>query len=251
MKKILIRAAEIFAALLFWILLWHLAAKETGLELILPTPLTVFRRLWELLGTGDFYKTLGASFLRIGEGYLIGVAGGALLAFAAWKLRPVKILLEPLMTVIRATPVASFIIVVILWLRTQKEGVPVFISAMLVMPLVWQNTLLGLTGLDRDLEEMATAFRIRGVKRFFRIQLPQVLPAFFAAAQTGVGLAWKSGVAAEVLALPKLSIGDRIATAKATLETPDLYAWTVAIILLSLAMEVVFKLIFKKGAKRK
>ena len=121
---------------------------------------------------------------------------------------------------------------------------------MLVMPLVWQNTLLGLDHLDPELGEMANVFRIRGLKRFFRVEAPQVLPAFFAAAQTGLGLAWKAGVAAEVLALPKISIGNMIYSAKQTLETPDLYAWTLAIILLSLAMEVLFKLLFKKGVKK-
>ncbi|MBP5289447.1 MAG: ABC transporter permease subunit [Clostridia bacterium] len=248
MRKIGIRAAKILAALFFWIALWQILAMQTDLELILPAPLAVFRRLWELLGTGSFYATLGASFLRIGSGYLLGTAAGALLALAAWKLPPVKILLDPLMTVVRATPVASFIIVVILWLP--REGVPAFIAALLVLPLVWQNTLLGLTGMDPALGEMATVFGIRGRKRFFRVEIPQVMPAFTAAAQTGLGLAWKAGVAAEVLALPKVSIGKMIYEAKQYLETPDLYAWTLAIILLSLGMEALFKKLFGKGGSR-
>lgn len=247
-RKHLVRAAEIFAALAFWIVLWHILAMRTDLELILPAPLTVLKRLWELLGTGSFYATLGTSFLRIGAGYLLGTAGGAILALTAWKMRPVRILLEPLMTVVRATPVASFIIVVILWLP--REGVPAFIAALLVLPLVWQNTLLGLTGLDPALGEMATVFGIRGAKRFFRVEVPQVMPAFTAAAQTGLGLAWKAGVAAEALALPKASIGKMIYEAKQYLETPDLYAWTLAIILLSLAMEYLFKKLLGRGAKK-
>ena len=247
MKKMGKRAAEILAALLFWGLVWQLVALRTDLELILPTPWTVLRRLWELLFTGGFYATLGLSFLRIGAGYAAGVLCGALLALAAWKAKAVRVLLEPLMTVIRATPVASFIIMVILWLP--REGVPAFIAAMLVMPVVWQNTLLGLTRLDPRLGEMATVFRIRGLKRFSRVELPQVMPAFTAAARTGLGLAWKAGVAAEVLALPKASVGKMIYEAKNYLETPDLYAWTLVIILVSLVMEALFSLLFRKAGE--
>ena len=243
------RAAGILAALLFWIAIWYFAARRTGLELILPSPQKVFLRLWELLGTKGFYKTLGASFLRIGKGYLLGTAAGAVLALIAWKLRPVKVLLEPVMTVVRATPVASFIIVVFLWMP--RESVPSFIAALLVLPLVWQNTLLGLEKLDPALGEMAMVFRIKGRKRFFRVELPQVLPAFAAAAQTGLGLAWKAGVAAEVIVLAKNSIGEMISSAKSSLETVDLYAWTVAIILLSLLMETLFKFLVGKAVKDK
>ena len=245
MKKAGKRAAAVAVALLFWGAVWHLLALRTDLELILPRPAAVLKRLWELAGTADFYRTLGVSFLRIGTGYLAGVSGGAVLALGAWKIKPLRILLEPLMTVVRATPVASFIIVVILWLP--RGIVPGFIAALLVLPVVWRNVLLGLDGLDREWDEMARSFNVRGWKKFSRVEIPQVLPALAAAAETGLGLAWKAGVAAEVLALPKASIGKMIYDAKLYLETPDLYAWTLAIILVSLILEALFSLLFRKA----
>ena len=63
------------------------------------------------------------------------------------------------------------------------------------------------------------------------------VPWFLAAATTGLGFAWKSGVAAEILSLPKRSVGYMLYESKLTLETADLFAWTLLVVLLSMLIE--------------
>lgn len=242
MKQLLKRVATAVAALLFWGLIWWFASAKAGSEFILPSPARVFSRLIQLGGTLDFYRILGLSFLRIFYGFFAGILFGFLLGTLCHYIRPFRALISPLMAVIRATPVASFILVVLFWMSTDR--VPSFISLLMVLPIIWQNTILGYEKKDPLLEEMAKVFRISPVKTFLKIDLPQVLSFTLSAGQTALGLAWKAGVAAEVLALTKSSVGLMIYNAKLYLETIDLYAWTCAIILFSVILEKLFSILF-------
>lgn len=238
MRKKLFGAAITVAALLFWIGLWQLLAQKASLSLILPTPLQVARRLWELAGEKTYYVTLGRSFLRVFAGFGAGLILGFFLGAVSHFLRPVRALASPLMAILRATPVASFILVVLFWLET--DHVPSFICLVMVLPIVWQNTLLGFESRSKELAEMAKIFHLSPIKTFLRIDLMQVASYVVSAGKVALGLAWKAGVAAEVLALPKVSVGYMIYNAKMYLETVDLYAWTVSIILFSILLEKLF-----------
>lgn len=248
MKQKLLRAAVVAAALFFWGLVWHLVATRVNLSFILPRPLEVLEKLWQLCLTKDFYQILLTSFFRISLGFLGGVFLGFLFGTAAHFLLPFRALVSPLMAMVRATPVASFILVVILWI--EKDQVPAFISVLMVLPIVWQNTLLGFESRDPALSEVATVFRFGGMKTLCRVDLPQVIPYVVSASRTSLGLAWKAGVAAEVLALPKVSVGMMIYNAKLYLETVDLYAWTLAIILVSVLLEKTMVFLLKNRKRR-
>lgn len=242
MKNKIKKTIGLIFALLLWLGVWYLLAKKADLTLILPTPKTVFQRLFELLGEGQFYKAAGASFLRVMWGFTLGTVLGFALGFCANLLPFLRTLFEPIMSVLRATPVASFILVLLFWTKTER--VPAVISFMMVLPIIFQNTLTGFDSRDRAFDELKKAFRIFPLRCFFKVDLPQVLPYVFSAGKTALGLAWKAGVAAEVLALPKVSVGYMIYNAKMYLETVDLYAYTLAIILISILLEKLVEKIF-------
>ena len=243
-KNNFIRPTLTALSLLFWLGLWHITAVNIDLDFILPTPWIVFCRLGEMALTYDFYRILFFSFVRIMTGFFGGMILGFLLGTFSHFFFPVRALFQPLIGILKATPVASFILVVILWLK--REEVPCFIALIMVLPIVWQNTLLGFASRDKQISEMGKVFGFGKMKTFWHIDLPQVLPSLFAAARTGLGLAWKAGVAAEVLALPKISVGEMIHNAKSYLETPDLYAWTIAIIIFSVGIEKLMLFAFLK-----
>lgn len=247
MKRFFKGAAVTIAALLFWILVWYFVAKKVNIPFVLPSPVPVFQRLFQLMGTSAFYTTLFTSFFRVITGFFGGLLFGFLLGYLSYFISPVKALISPLMAIVRATPVASFILVVLFWMG--KEDVPAFISFLMVLPIVWQNTVLGLETRDRTLLEMAKVYQIPSSVRFLKIDLPHVMTYVTSAGKTGLGLAWKAGVAAEVLALPKASVGYMIYNAKMYLEQVDLYAWTVAIIVFSVILEKLFLCILQKRRK--
>ena len=233
------KAYRVLLPLLFWTGVWQLAAAAVGKELLLPAPLAVGRRLLELCGTGAFWLTAGASLGRILLGLLAGVVLGTLLAGLTSALPWADCLLSPAVKVIRATPVASFIILVLLWVETGR--VPGVISALMVLPVVWGNVSRGWAETDPQLLELARAYRFGR-----RVYVPSVLPYFASGCRTALGLAWKAGVAAEVLCLPKNAIGAQVYYAKIYLETPSLFAWTLAVIALSFLLEWAVGLLLRR-----
>jgi NitT/TauT family transport system permease protein len=208
----------------------------------------MFTRLFELAGQGAFWVSTLASLFRIVLGFLLAVALGVAVAVLATVSAFVHDLFYPVIRVIRATPVASFIILALIWL---SEGtVPVFTAFLMVFPIVWENVFKGIQNTSRKLLDMAKVFRFTRVQKLKRIYIPSVMPYFVAACNIGIGLAWKAGIAAEVLGIPKNSIGKELYSAKIYLETPDVFAWTAVVILLSFALEKGFLQLLRKAGQK-
>ena len=229
------RIGRVLLPVLFWLGVWQLAAAAVGQELLLPGPAAVGRRLLELAAGAVFWQTALASLLRIFGGLLLGVALGALLAgLTAW-VPLLDWVLTPAVKVVRATPVASFILLVYLWV--ERGRVPGLISALMVLPVVWGNVTRGIAETDPQLLELARAYGFGRGRTLRRIYSPSVLPYFASGCRTALGLAWKAGVAAEVLCQPQNAIGTQIYNTKYYLETPSLFAWTLVVIALSFLLE--------------
>ena len=236
------------AVVLFWLLIWQLAAALAGQELLLPSPLRVARELIRLAGGAEFWLTVAQSIRRVLTGIVSAVLLGILLALLTHKSAVLRALLSPVMTLVKSTPVASFIILALVWLG--RDVVPPVIAALMVLPVVWANVSQGLDGIDPQLLELAQVCRLPRGRVFRRITLPSVLPHLRAALCSALGLGWKAGVAAEILTVPARSIGKRIYEAKIYLETTELFAWTAAVVLLSLVIErLLLRLVGRIGKK--
>ena len=229
----------------FWLGVWQLAALWVGRELLLPGPLAVGRALLALAGTADLWLSALATLARVFLGLLWGTAAGTALAFLTHFSPWLDRLLSPAVRVVRATPVVSFILLVYLWVA--RSAIPWVIAGLMVLPVVWGALGAGLDSLDKQLLEFARAYRFTRFKTLRLVCLPALRPQFSAGLLTAFGLAWKSGVAAEVLCPPAYAIGSRIQQAKLGLETADLFAWTLAIVALSLALEKLLRQVLKRG----
>lgn len=232
-----------FPAILFWVAVWWLGATLFGNPLLLPTPPQVLGCLVKLGATAEFWRTVLLSIGRILLGVVAATALGAVLAALTYKSSVAELLIAPAMTAMQATPVASFAILVLIWL--DRDWVPVLICGMMVLPVVWSGVVAGIRSVDGQLLEMAKVYRIRKISRLRRIYIPAVMPFFRAACTNGLGLGWKAGIAAEVLTVPKVSIGRMIADSKLYLLTEDLFAWTLTVIVLSLVLQTIMTRLLK------
>ena len=242
-KKII----RLLAPVIFWLGLWQLVSMWLGKPLLLPSPAEVARTLCSLAVTGAFWLSTGATLLRIVSGTLLGVLAGVLLALLTHFSAPLDALLSPAVRVLRATPVVSFIILIILW--TGSNYVPVVICAMMVTPVVWENLRAGLSSADPELLELSMAYSMTPSRRLKYIYAPAALPYLRSGVLSSMGLAWKSGVAAEVLCIPRTAIGTRIYWSKLYLEVPALFAWTAVVLVLSITLERIVRRALLKGGE--
>ena len=219
-----------------------------GEEVLLASPLAVLGKLLAILATPETYRVLLTSGAGILGGFLSGLLLGAVLALAASRFRAVELLLFPYMVTIRSVPVASFIVVAWVWL--DAATLPGFISFLIVLPIVYNNLLAGLSARDRALDEMASVYRIPYFRRLLYILRPQLRPTLLSAAETAVGLAWKSGVAAEIICYPENSLGRLIYQARQNLYTSaNVFALTLIVVVFSIILEKLLKYLLSKGRR--
>ena len=233
------------AAVGFWLVVWQIAAMVIGQEVFLVSPLQAIGTLLELLPQADFWQRVGFSAGRILLGFGLGAVSSVVLAVAAERWAWVETLLSPVMQLVKATPVASFIILALVWVS--GSSLSILISFLMVLPVLYGAVRTGIESVDGQLLEMAEVFRLPLGRRVRAIWLPAVLPAFRQGCSVALGICWKSGVAAEVIGLPDGSIGDALYRAKITLSTGELFAWTFVIILLSAAFEKLFLMLLDRA----
>ncbi len=240
-------------SVIFWITLWYLLALAIGSELFLPYPHTTILAFVRLLTENDFWKSIANSFSTILSGAMVGIFLGIILGAIAAYSTLGKAIITPFITVLRATPVASFIILVYVIVRKIKleiSFVSFLIVVIMVIPIVYTNLYTAFSSFDSKLTEVAYIFRFSKWKKISVLYFPQIRPYLFAAIQNSLGFAWKAGVAAEVICGLSFTIGQNLSDAKTNLEMDVLFGWTVTVILLSLLFEYIFKLIFAKSTRR-
>lgn len=239
------------AAVLFWIAVWYIAALRIGKPLLLPTPADTLRTLVDLAREGEFWLVCLESVWRIFLGALAGVVLGAVIALLSYVSPLLKYLFSPILSLVKATPVASFIILFLVWIG--KIHIPFYISLMMVVPITASNLLEGLENIDLSLREAARVYGLSFAKRWKLLYRHSLMPYFIAALRSGIALAWKAGIAAEVLCTPSLTIGEKLYDAKLYLETEELFAWTFTVIVISVVLEkvIVYASKLMMGGKRR
>lgn len=229
---------------LIWIAVWTVISLIVNQELLVPTPAETLTALWALVVTPDFWAAAALSMLRILCGFGLAAILGTLGGILSDRCPPFDWLFSPLLHLIRSVPVASFIILALVWIQT--PWLPVFISFLMVLPLFWGNVRTGMANTDIKELEMGKVLGLSRKRIWQEIRLPALAPYFRTACVTGLGFAWKSGVAAEVICRPDASLGDLLQSAKLQLETPYVFALTVVIALLSLGLELLLNAAWKE-----
>ena len=218
-----------------------------GSELLLVSPLGVLKRLTSLVVEDGFWSIVWFTFRRIGIGFFAGLIIGVVLALAAGRFRFIETMLWPYMITVKSVPVASFVVIAIIWFKA--SNLSTLISFLMVMPIIYTNLLDGIKAVDKKMIEMAVVFRMPIGRRMKYIWMPSVKPFLISAVRISVGLAWKSGVAAELIGYPEGSVGEVLYYSKLYLDTVDLFAWTVVVVILALGFEKTLVYLLKKSLK--
>lgn len=244
MKNLMKKYGKNWVCWLIWIGIWQLADLFIHNNIIFAGPFDMALTLAGLLKDGDFWLSLFHSSLRICLGFLSAFCLGILLGSLGWAFPLVKEFLKPPMLMIRSVPVASFVILALIWIGS--ENLSVFISFLVVVPMIYGATLAGLENMDQKLLEMSQVFSMPFLKKVRYLFIPAVHPYLVSSCRTALGMSWKSGVAAEMIGIPKASIGEQLYYTKLYLDTSGLFAWTFSIILISAVFEFVFLTLLKK-----
>lgn len=236
----------LFAAV-FWIGVWQIAAMAYGMDFVLPSPLRTLEVLFESVLKADFWSAVIFSVVRILCGFLLSGALGILLALVSIKVKVVKILFDPFCSVMRAVPVASFIILVLVMFSS--ENVAAIVSFLMGFPLVYSSVSKGIECTPGELLEAAKLFKMPFFKRLWYIYIPHLMGYMASALTVSVGLCFKSGIAAEVIGYPAGSVGMQMYLAKIGMNMPMLFAYTALVVIISVVCEKLIAFALKSAVR--
>ena len=228
----------------FWLVVWQLLDVIVDNRLILAGPIRVAQALAEQIVEPDFLLIIGASFGRIALGFLLSFLVGLVLAMLAYRFHLFRDFIDPLISLLRTVPVASFIILLLIWVGNQ--ALTVFLAFFIVLPIIYTNMLTGLENVDPQLLEVARVYRLSKWRTLWYVYRPAFMPFLVSATKLSLGMTWKSGIMAELIATPKPSIGKEMFSARLFLDTPILLAWTVVVMVLSVLFEQLFMALLRR-----
>ena len=250
MKAKALKILKIILITLFWLGIWEVISLIINKPLLFPTPIKVIEKLFNLIITLDFWKITLLSLLRVGFGIIIAIILGSIIGVLCSFSKISYSIISPFVTVIKSTPVASFIILFIVLIKNGNEITPIIISSLMVFPIVFSNVYKGFENVDKNLIEVCKIYKVPFKQKISALYIPSLMPYFSSALLSSIGLGWKAGIAAEVLCTPKISIGTELFNGKQYFENIDVFAWTVTVVIISLVFEIAITKLFKSLLKK-
>lgn len=222
-------------AICFWLFVWHFLSLKINSSIFLPSPEATYKALIRIGKRDGFWQTIFNTFSKIAKGFLLALIAGTFSAIISSFVKIIDVLVSPFMRLLKTIPIASFIILALLWVKSDKLSV--LISFVMVTPVVYINILQSFDNVDNNLLEMADIFNVGLFRRLRFIYVPALVSGFMSACKIGLGFCFKAGIAAEIIGLPFQSIGSELYKSKLYLMTDELFAWTVVIVLMSVFFE--------------
>ena len=234
----------------FFLLVWYAVSAIIAAPLILPFPHQVIKRLFELVITAVFWKAFSFTFLRVIISFLISLLLGFFLGLLAADSKAFSAFIDFPIELIRATPVIALILPALFWFTSGV--VPVFVSVLMCLPIIITASKKGFEKTPENTEKLykAASRGFTGFKAFLYIRVSSAAPSLLAGAQSAFGLSWKVVAAGEVLSIPHYATGSLMQLAQVHLETTDVLAITLVLVLVSCLCEAAFSKISSKNHKK-
>ncbi len=223
---------------LLLLLLWQGGAFFLDSQILLPQVGPVFSTLIDLAKKPPFTHNLVATVLRALESFLIIVFVATTLGVLAGRSPTFSLFLKPFVTVLKAIPVMSIILLAFIWFTSGT--VPLFSAFLMGFPVMFVQIEQGVLHLDKDLEQMCDLYGFTPRMKIVHFVIPSLVPSFVTGAKTALSMVWKVVIAAEVLTVPQFGVGSRMHLAQVQLETDQVLSWTLMAIFLTSVGDLLF-----------
>ena len=238
------RDVAILLSIVTILVVWQILAMVINSPLILPLPRETLEVLIQDMGKPLFWQHVGATACRSLIAFGISVVVGTILGAAAGASDSVHNLLDFPLAMMRATPVVSFILLALFWFGSSI--VPIFVAMVMSLPVMISAVETGIKNTDKDLIACCRVYGFSTGKMLCHLYFPSCKPHFFAGSLAAFGLSWKVVAAAEVISLPHRSAGTLLQNAKVHLETAQVFAITMVLVILSFILESLFSFILHR-----
>ena len=224
-----------FLSIFFFLIIWEGVALYIDNSLLFPRVSEIFLSLKNLVASGDFililWNTLSRFFISIVFSLILAI----IFSVASYRYEVISFLLFPFIIFLRAVPTIAIIIVVLIWSRVERG--PIVVGMLILFPILYESILGGIKNVDKNLLKMSKVFKVP-TKRVVRdIYIPSIYYSISSNIPSYIGLTFKVIIAGEVLSQESLSIGGEIFINKIYLESSNIFAWIIVVIVLNYFLE--------------
>ncbi len=228
---------------IIWLLIWQGFSMLVQNTILVAGPVETLKAFVEDIVTPVFWFHVGNSLLRILAGFFVALILGIVLALLSHRFGFIKDFLTPFMMLAKAVPVAAFAVMLLIWWGS--SGLSFAISFLVCLPIFYVNFLEGISHVDGKMLQTCNSFDMSIPAKALYLYRPTLVPFMESALKTSLGMSIKAGVAAEVIGMPKWSIGTALYESKIYLETAHVFSWTIVVILLGMLLEKIILTLFR------
>lgn len=229
----------IFGIIIF-ILLWYFVSIKINSEIIFPNISKIIQKLIEIVLDKSFYQDLFSSMLRVLIAFILSFLFALILGILSGIFLSVKYILMPIINFIRTIPTIPLILVAVIWF--DNNTVPIFVSMLVIFPIIYDAVSNGITNVDKKLIEMSLSYNVSLKTQIINLYIPYIKPYILTAVSQSMGITWKSILAAEILALPSLGIGSRLYESHLYLDSVSLFAYCLIAVIFNGIFEIIIRL---------
>ena len=194
-------------------------------DLVVASPWQTVAGLVGLLSTVDFYRDFFITLQRFALSLFFGVFFGITFGVLAGLEKRLKWLFAPLNWILMTMPPVVLVMLSMLWFGMGGFQT-IFVTTLLIFPMIYANTMAGIESVDPDLLEMARIYRAGRVRMIREIYFPGIYAPLFAALSLSAGMGMRIVVLAEVLGASS-GIGYAFSLSRTNVDTPSLFAWII------------------------
>ncbi|ABO48984.1 binding-protein-dependent transport systems inner membrane component [Desulforamulus reducens MI-1] len=229
-------------SLLFFLISWQFISSFYN-PVLLPSPYETVQALLQLCISGRIWEHTVNSLFRGLMGFILSVMVGMPLGLLMGINNLARRFIQPFVVTLQVVPVISWLVLAMVWFGSER--VPVFVVVITTLPLIIFNVVQGVMNVEAQYTEMAKVFKVNKKEVLLKIYFPQILPYFLAAMSSALGTTWKAVAMAEFLSAQK-GIGAGMSVARINLETQEVFAWTLLLVLLGLLTDNGLRLLQKR-----
>ena len=233
------KRSGVFFSIMILLGVWQLAAMGIQNDFLMPYPMDVFSLMAVQCRESSFYEIVIHTLFRSLLGLSLALCCAALGAFLSYFYTFVKYLLSPFILLTKSIPNVSYIIIILVWFGSQSSSV--IIPFLILFPVIYANLYNALLHMDQDVKDVIRLYPETPWRMLQKVYIPLLLPAINASLSSGLGLALKVGVMAEIIGQVQLGIGRQLNIARFNMDMTAIFAWTLWIILLLLILEWIRK----------
>lgn len=225
-----------FLGIILLIIVWEVVSVASNNAITFPSIGVILKSLGEIITIKNSYLVFLYTILRLLISILASILIASFLAYFARRSNVFKKIITPIITIIKTTPVVSFIIILIVLIGHDKSSI--IVSFLITLPILYEGFYNAYNSINSDIKDEIKLLSNTNFYVIKNIFIPIMMPHIITSLLQSVSLGIKSLVMAELITQPKYSIGRELLQYRNSLDMGGIMAWTIILIVVMIAFEL-------------